>query len=241
MHPIKFVAALLAVSIIPVSSLAEDEELDCLLEPNKHIEVSSPVRGIISHLYVSRGDVVASGDRLFDLRSEQEEAEVRVAEAKAEFGERTLVRNDDLYEQELISIHERDQYETDARLARLALEEARVRLALKQVVSPISGYVVETNKAEGEYVDEQPLVTIVNIDPLYVEVVAPSSYLGRVEKGMQATVVPEAPMDSPHPARVSIVDPIVDGASGTIRIRLEMGNPGGKVPSGLKCGLEFAR
>jgi len=241
MNPMKSRMALLVISLFPLSSLAEDNELDCLLEPNKHIEVSSPVRGIISHLYVSRGDVVSSGDRLFDLRSEQEKAEVKVAEAKAEFGKRTLLRNDDLYEQDLISIHERDQYETDAKLAQLALEEARVRLALKQVVSPISGYVVETGKAEGEYVDEQPLVTLVNIDPLFVEVVAPSSYLGRVQKGMQAKVIPEAPMNSPHPARVSIVDPIVDAASGTIRIRLEMANPGGKIPSGLRCGLEFAK
>lgn len=230
--------SLLLILMISVASRAEPSGLDCLLKPNKHVDVSSPVRGIIQTLYVSRGDLVKESAPLFDLRTEIEEAEVKVAEARAEFGERTVLRNEDLYQQELISVHERDEYATDARLAVLSLNEAIARLEQKRVTSPIDGYVVETSRSEGEYVDEQPVLTLVNIDPLYAEVVAPTSYLGKIEKGMKASVTPEAPMDVTHEAVVSIVDPIVDAASGTIRVRLEMPNPD-RIPSGLKCSVEF--
>jgi multidrug efflux pump subunit AcrA (membrane-fusion protein) len=38
---------------------------------------------------------------------------------------------------------------------------------------------------------------------------------------------------------VTVVDPIVDAASGTFTIRLEMPNPGNRVPAGLKSKVRF--
>lgn len=224
--------------VIPSASFA-DEIMDCLLEPNKRIEVSSPVQGVLKQVYVIRGDKVSKGQKLFELRAELEDAELNLARARAEFSARTLIRNEHLYQQELLSIHEKDEFETDARLAQLSLEEAKVRLQMKRIYSPVDGFVIETMKAEGEFVDERPILILASIDPLYVEVVAPIDYLRRVSKGMTATVTPEAPLNSPHTASVIIVDPIVDAASGTIRIRLEMDNTDLTIPSGLKCAVKF--
>lgn len=216
-----------------------DPQLDCLIEPNKRIDVSSPVRGVLKAVYVVRGNRVKKNQKLFELRSDLEAAEVKTAAARAEFGTRTEVRNDDLYQQELISIHEKDELETDSKLASLTLEEAKVRLSMKQIYSPISGFVTERMKSEGEYVEEEPVLTLVSIDPLYVEVVVPIEFLGKISKGMKAKVTPESPMDSTHTAEVIIVDPIVDAASGTIRVRLELANKKFAVPAGLKCKVEF--
>jgi multidrug efflux pump subunit AcrA (membrane-fusion protein) len=38
---------------------------------------------------------------------------------------------------------------------------------------------------------------------------------------------------------VSIVDRVIDAASGTFGVRLTMPNPGHAVPAGLKCMVEF--
>ena len=38
---------------------------------------------------------------------------------------------------------------------------------------------------------------------------------------------------------VSLVDPVIDPASNTFRARLELPNPDGKVPAGLRCKLQL--
>ena len=64
--------------------------------------------------------------------------------------------------------------------------------------------------------------------------------LGRIGVGSRATVVPEAPVNTPREATVIVVDRIVDAASGTFGVRLEMPNPDNRLPAGLKCKARFA-
>jgi multidrug efflux pump subunit AcrA (membrane-fusion protein) len=37
-----------------------------------------------------------------------------------------------------------------------------------------------------------------------------------------------------------VVDRVVDAASGTFRVRLELANPGNRIPAGIKCAVRFA-
>jgi hypothetical protein len=41
------------------------------------------------------------------------------------------------------------------------------------------------------------------------------------------------------PARVIIVDRVVDAASSTFGIRLELRNPGNRIPAGIRCKVKF--
>jgi len=67
----------------------------------------------------------------------------------------------------------------------------------------------------------------------------PVEQLGRIEVGMRGRVTLEAPLGSVHDAEVTVVDPVVDAASGTFRVRLELPNPEGELPAGLKCRVRF--
>jgi len=40
-------------------------------------------------------------------------------------------------------------------------------------------------------------------------------------------------------AKVVLVDPVIDAASNTFRVRLELPNPGYGIPSGLRCKIVF--
>ncbi len=221
------------------SAQTVDSELDCLIEPNKRIEIASPIEGIVKEIFVDRGDKVKKNALLFTLRTDEEEAAINVSKARAEFSNRAVTRNERLSDKNLISIQTRDEVETEAALAAAELESARIRHRMKSVHSPINGYVIERFKHQGEYVETDPVVTIVSIDPLYIEVVAPISYLGKIRKGDRAKITPEHDQNAHYQAMVTVVDPALDAASGTFRIRLELPNPKGKMPSGLKCGIEF--
>jgi multidrug efflux pump subunit AcrA (membrane-fusion protein) len=43
-----------------------------------------------------------------------------------------------------------------------------------------------------------------------------------------------------HRAHVSVINPIVDSASGTFRVRLELSNPQYRIPAGVTCTARFA-
>jgi hypothetical protein len=91
----------------------------------------------------------------------------------------------------------------------------------------------------GESVEQRPIVKIAQVNPLRVEVVAPVSLLGKIKRGQLAMVTPESPVGGSYEAEVKIVDPILDAASGTFRIRLELPNEDYSLTSGLRCQVGF--
>jgi membrane fusion protein, multidrug efflux system len=54
-----------------------------------------------------------------------------------------------------------------------------------------------------------------------------------------ARVFPQAPIGGEYEARVLVVDPLLDPASGTFGVRLELPNPEGRLQAGLRCEVTF--
>ena len=82
-------------------------------------------------------------------------------------------------------------------------------------------------------------MTIAQIDPLNVEVVVPVSEYGTIKKGMRAEVRPEYPVGGVYTGKVTIVDRVVNAASGSFGVRVELPNANLAIPSGLKCNVRF--
>jgi multidrug efflux pump subunit AcrA (membrane-fusion protein) len=61
-----------------------------------------------------------------------------------------------------------------------------------------------------------------------------------VRRGDQAEVVPETPAIKAT-ARVLVADRVIDAASGTFGVRLELPNPGNQIPAGAKCKARFLK
>jgi multidrug efflux pump subunit AcrA (membrane-fusion protein) len=125
------------------------------------------------------------------------------------------------------------------RLAEMEYKRALEVYKRTIIRSPLTGVVVERFLSQGEYVEDQPVMSLAQIDPLYVEVVMPVADLGLVEVGGKATIRPEPPVGGLYEAKVIVVDRVVDGASGTFGVRLELPNPDYRLPPGLKCKVIF--
>jgi RND family efflux transporter MFP subunit len=221
------------------AAAAESQSFHCLLEPHEIVKVGSPIAGILEEVAVDRGDVVKQGQVLAQLESRVEQAALVLAEERAKFGRRKVERNEDLYEKNLMSINEKDELETDSQLAELELRRSQAELARRTIISPLSGVVVKRFLAAGEYVQDAPILEIAQLNPLNVEVILPVSMYGQVKNGMEVKVYPQEPVGGEYIAKVVIVDRVVDAASGTIGVRLQLANPGNRLPSGLKCQVSF--
>lgn len=214
-------------------------ELECLLEPHMTVKIGTPVPGALAEVLVDRGQVVRKGQVVALLDSRAQVAAAELSRARVDYTARRMARNEELYRDELLSLQQKDEMETDAALARLELLERETQVEIRRITSPISGVVVERLKGAGEYVQETEILELAQIDPLNVEVVVPVRYFGRISPGMTAQVTPEAPLDGTYAARVKIVDKVVDAASGTFGVRLEIPNRDLAIPAGLRCTARF--
>jgi RND family efflux transporter MFP subunit len=232
-------AVLGAASTLLAASPARAEKFECLVEPFVTSKIGVSVPGIIEEMLVDRGDFVKKGQVLFRLQSGVEQAAYDLAKSRAEFSERKVERNKELYRKQMISSHERDEMSTEAQLLRLEEKEAEERLKQHIITSPIDGVVVKRMFHPGERVEEQPILELAQINPLRVEAVVPIRYYKKVRVGMMGQVEWEAPLGGINQATVTIVDPVVDAASGTIGVRLELANPSLKLAAGAKCSVSF--
>jgi len=185
------------------------------------------------------------------------EGQVRSAESRLAAAKEKLRRRDELVKQNFIAAQDRDDSLAEMQVAEANLLEANDnrRLAVieqrrlhemveqRRIKSPINGVVTERLQHVGEIAQvgetARAILRLAQTHPLRVEVVLPVAMYGKLRVGSRATVEAEAPLSGRYQATVAIVDRVVDSASGTFGVRLELPNPKGDIPAGVKCRVTF--
>ena len=126
-----------------------------------------------------------------------------------------------------------------AETRKLELHRAQAQLRQKSVTSPFDGFVLDIFKYHGEYVEDQAIARLAQLDPLVIEAIVPMENFGQIEPGMHAEVVPEILLKDKLRGEVIAVDRIGDTASNTFGVKLSVPNPENRIPAGLKCVAKF--
>lgn len=244
-------------------------EYECLIEARQALDIRSPVEGVIEAVHVQRGASVKKGQTLAMLFSGPEravldlarsragnEGELKAAQARVGITRKKWQRAEELVKKNFVSASARDEAEAEyhlaleqlrvaqenRRLAELEVKRAEEVLAQREIRSPVAGIVVDVLLRPGELTSsnqKDPIVKVMQIDPLNVELILPVAQYGRIKSGQRAWVMPEAPIGGKYTARVEVVDPVFDAASGTFGVRMTLPNPARKIPAGLKCRARF--
>lgn len=214
--------------------------------------------------YVKKGQELA----VLDTRVDQVQAEianqrakmmgaVKSLEIKGALSSRRSARMDDLHQQNFISSQMREEASTEKRITETELNDAVDNLKLygleykrqmeiirlKTISSPVNGVITERILNPGEFaeagVGRKPLLRVADIDTLHVEVLLPVSAYGKVKLGSNIQVTPEIPADASYLAKVKLIDRVLDAASGTFGVRLELPNPQRKILGGIRCRAAF--
>ena len=185
------------------------------------------------------------------------EAELRVARARADYAREKFRRREDLREQNYITAQDRDESQAELRVAeaelalavdnrRLAsIESRRLDAVLRQraLKAPFSGVITDRLQHPGELAftgeGSRPILKMAQTHPLRVEVVLPVGMMGQVKAGRAAEITPEAPLKGVWRAQIKVVDSVFDSASGSFGVRLELPNPNGEIPAGVRCKVRF--
>ena len=215
------------------------ENMDCLVEPHMVVDVATAAAGIIESISVDRGDFVEKGQVIARLESDIQKLDVELSRVRAEFSKRKFSRLEKMHIQKVLSSQEKDESETEKVVAALEFKRSREALEMREIKSPLSGVIVERYLSPGEFAEQEKLVKVAQIDPLNVEVIVPVALLGKVRVGETASIALERPSEKSLKATVKVVDQVVDAASGTFGIRLELPNPDYRIPAGVRCVASF--
>lgn len=179
------------------------------------------------------------------------------AASKVEFSKRKFQRRRDMHADNLMSGQDKDEAEGELKLAESELHLAKENqqlariewqqqsslLNLRTILSPFDGIVVDQYVYPGEVVepssDKKPILKLAQIDPLRVHVILPMAQFNKIKPGMSAEIISEAPVNGRYTGRVSIVDGLIDAASGTFGLFVELPNPRHAIPAGIKCRANF--
>lgn len=232
-----------APAATPAPGSAAGGELECLVEPHMLVNVGSSVDGVLEQVLVNRGDPVRKGQVVARLQSGVEAAAVKLSQARVEFGRRKAERSEALYEKQLISEQDKDELVTEVKLREEELRKDEENLKLRTIVSPIDGVVVERKLTPGEFIrtDKSVVLRLAQINPLNIEVIAPARMFKSVQPGMAGRVNLAPMFPGTHLARVVVVDKVIDAASGTLGIRLQLPNPDNRIPAGIKCSVTLGK
>ena len=246
----KFVFSAVAIVLQPALAappvdlpLPSTRSVECLLEPHKVVSVGSPVDGVLQSVSVDRGDTVSVGQVLDQLQAGVEAASVSLSQARIDYGRRKMERNESLFQKQLISAQDKDEIETETRIREEELKRDQENLKQRTIVSPINGVVVERKLVAGDLIraDKSVVFKLAQLDPLNVELVMPAEQYGSVRVGMAGKVTLGGNVSGSYNANVVVVDRLIDAASGTFGARLQLPNPGNRIPAGIRCGVRLVR
>ena len=174
-----------------------------------------------------------------------------------EFSKRKLARRQEMASQKLMAQQESEDTEAELRLAEAELQVAKENrqiaglelqqqnslLELRTIKSPVEGVVVDQAVFQGEVFEpdssKKYIYKVAEMNPLRVHVILPKNLFGKLKQGMDANVIPEIPQGSHYSAKVNMVDRLVDAASGTFVVFLELPNPELGIPAGVQCTVAF--
>lgn len=224
-------------------------------------EVRPQATGIVKQRLFEEGGLVKAGEVLYQLddatyRAARDAAAANLARAKASATSARLAaeRSTELVAAKLVSQqdHERTvaaaaEAQADVAAYQAALQSAEVNLGYTRIVAPISGRAGKSSVTQGALVtanQEAPLVTVQQLDPIYVDLAQSSSELlqlrrdmeaGKVEaaEGVAAKILLEDGTPYAEPGRLEFTDVTVDPSTGSYALRVRVPNPGNLLLPGM--------
>jgi membrane fusion protein (multidrug efflux system) len=226
-------------------------------------DVRPQVAGLIQKRLFTEGDDVTAGQELYQIDPapykatlDSAEAAVQKARAVVTSARLTVSRDRPLVQAFAVSRQDLDnavatlgQNQADVASALASVETAQINLGYTKVTSPISGRTGRSSVTEGALVTADQttsLVTVTQLNPIYVDVTQPSTVLLRLKRELksgqlksaganQAEVhlVLEDGSDYPQAGRLQFSEVNVDQDTGTVTLRAVFPNDDGLLLPGM--------
>lgn len=163
-------------------------------------------------------------------------------EAQEKYAQSEAKRYEEMLEKGLVSREQAEQYRTNAdavsaaasadraaiqsaeatvKATEAALENAKLMLGYTTIPSPLDGRTGNVSVKQGNVISANTteLLTITQVEPIYVSFSVPETQLGTIKLGQMVTAVPQDSSSPPEVGTLTFTDNAVDQTTGTIRLK----------------------
>lgn len=212
------------------------------LIPEDQVRVLAETEGRVAALLVEEGDHVSRGQTLASL--DREEAEIALAKARLRATNSRLAweRARDTMDRGLIAREEFDRLTMEHEVAKQEVAEAEWRLSRTVIRAPFGGIVTERFINSGQHLrpgDE--VFSVADFDPLIARIYLPEKDVLTLEVGREVGLVLTADETVRCAGRIRQISPVVDTATGTVKVTVESVATPPQVRPGAFVTVEIVR
>lgn len=217
---------------------AQSKEIDRIYEFSTTVDaavknyIASAGGTRIEKIFVEVGDVVKKGQQLVKMESTQ----LATSLAQLDNLKIELERVKALYQSGGVSKQQLDQLQMQYDVAKKSAENLKDNIYL---TSPINGIVTARNFDNGDVAAGQPILQVMQINPVKLKINIPESFYNNVKKGMQVTAKTEIFGEEEFAGTVSLIYPTIDPLTRTFTCEVKVNNANSKLKPGMFGRVEL--
>jgi membrane fusion protein (multidrug efflux system) len=228
-----------ATYIVRPSVFAETISATGTLRADEGVELQAETSGKVIAIHFAEGSRVRKGDLLLKLNDASLRATLARATQRKELAQAQERRLASLIAQKLIT-----QYDYDAVLSELRVQEAEIALAQAQIAeteirAPFDGVVGLRFVSLGAYVNAATrIATLQQLEQLKIDFTVPEKYAAKITPGRAVTF--RTADGEQYRGEIYAVDPRIDSATRTVLGRAVCRNDHGRLLPGAFASVEIA-
>lgn len=220
--------AAIDVVAAPVVAESAPDTLAALgeLRAERQVSVANEIPGRIARIEFTPGQRVKAGALLVQLDDASEQANLLAAQASARFAQQQWERASELADSGAIAKELLEQRHTERDQSAAQLLQLETRIRKMHLRAPFAGELGLRQVDIGQYLNAgDKVVTLTDLDSLYVNFDVPQQALERLRVGQHVEVRSDTPGAKPLPARISAIEPQVGRDTRNATVQATLANP----------------
>lgn len=204
------------------------------LVSDNEVKVLTEADGRIARLYADEGDWVSKGQTLATLDREDTGIDLAKRQAKSENARLVYERGERMLREGLISQETFEKLRMENEMSRQEVAEARYRIGQTAIRAPFSGRITSRIVEQGQHLRAgEELFNLADFDPLVAYIHLPEREVLGLKPGRETRITLKADESVQFRGRIRQISPVVDLATGTVKVTIEAVNP---LPAAVRPG-----
>jgi membrane fusion protein, multidrug efflux system len=202
--------------------------------------LSAQVAGTVSAVHFQSGADVKQGDLLLELESADDVAHLAALKATAALAQITYDRDRALVKTNAVSQQTVDTDEGNLKNAKALVAQQQALVDYKFVRAPFAGRLGIRQVDLGQYLAAgTAIVTLQQLDPIYVDFYAPQQSIAQLKVGQAATAKVDTYPDRHFEGKILAINSLVDAATRNVLVRAEFANKDGFLLPGMFATVDI--
>jgi membrane fusion protein, multidrug efflux system len=231
----------IAVQIATAVAAPLPRTLDAVgtLESSEQTVVAAEQAAQVLDIDIPEGRLVQKGHVLVQLDAGDAAAALKVARARLESAKTRRARIESLRASNVSSDQALEDAVTAFREAEGQVDQAAIKVSKLTIRAPFAGIVGLRRIQPGQYIQVgEPVVELTRVDPLQLVFSVPQRHASELENGQHVLAL-SGRCGERFEGDVTAVEPMVDAATRTVKLKAEIPNPEGRLRPGMAASVRL--